>query len=320
MESDALPRTTPSETSVKRRPSGITVTRRGPPTPSAKPGDACLIVLYPEGQDLGRRIDLRSAALELGRAAAADLRLDDEHASRRHARLERRNECWGIVDLDSKNGTFVNGERVSDTLLTDGDLVVVGATILKFLTGASVELAYHKELYRLTVVDAHTRAYNKRYFDEQLARAAALAARGGRPLSLAVLDLDRFKAVNDTYGHGCGDLVLREMVGRVLRRIRGSDLLARIGGEEFALLLPDTEHTQALLVAERVRLAIGESPFVFEGEAIIVTVSIGVAATTTGESGEALLKRADEHLYRAKRTGRDRVVGEGDPTDEERGG
>jgi diguanylate cyclase (GGDEF)-like protein len=270
---------------------------------------ACLILIYPPEGELGRRIDLQLPSMTIGRQAGADLQLDDDHASRLHVRLERREEGWAAVDLDSKNGTFVNGERVSDQQLGDGDLLVIGSTIFKFLTGASIELAYHKELYRLTVVDAQTRAYNKRYFQEQLARAVALSQRTGRPLSLVLFDVDHFKRINDTHGHPTGDEVLRELVGRALRQLRGTDLLARYGGEEFGLLLPETPARGAMDVGERLVRAVGQAPFVVKGNAIRVTISVGVASMTEGMADQDLIKLADDNMYRAKREGRNRVVG-----------
>jgi two-component system, cell cycle response regulator len=269
---------------------------------------ACLILIFPPEAELGRRIDLQPPSLTLGRQSDAGLRLDDDHASRLHARLEWRDSRWVVVDLDSKNGTFVNGERVSDQLLGDGDLLVVGSTIFKFLTGANVELAYHKELYRLTVVDTQTRAYNKRYFQEQLSKAVAQTARTGRPLSLVLFDVDHFKRINDTHGHPTGDEVLRELVGRAMRQIRGTDLLARYGGEEFALLLPDTAVDGAVGVAERLVSAVEKTPFVVKGRAIRVTISVGVAASEVGMEEQDLVKLADDNMYRAKREGRNRVI------------
>src|SRR5438445_3221358 len=136
----------------------VTVERRGPPLAAGDAREACLVLLYPPGMGLGQRFDLEDEVL-VGRSPQAHLRLDRDFVSRRHARFERRGRRWRVVDEGSKNGTYVNGVRVDEARLADGDLVVIGDVILKFLTGSSLELSYHEELYRLTGVDDLTHAY-----------------------------------------------------------------------------------------------------------------------------------------------------------------
>jgi diguanylate cyclase (GGDEF)-like protein len=159
-------------------------------------------------------------------------------------------------------------------------------------------------LERLASVDGLTGCLNHRGFHERLEAEAARAGRGGLPLSLLVLDLDHFKAINDTFGHPVGDEVLSD-VGRTLRGlVRRSDVVGRLGGEEFAVLLPDTDAEAAHRFGERVREAVRD-----RGEGVPVTVSIGVA-TLDGSAGrtEQLRHDADQALYAAKHAGRDRVV------------
>jgi two-component system cell cycle response regulator len=130
-----------------------------------------------------------------------------------------------------------------------------------------------------------------------------------RPLSLMITDLDRFKSVNDTYGHDGGDEVLREFARRLRKNVRGIDLACRFGGEEFVVVMPDTEAAIAEKVAERVRAEIAELPFIINGENVSVTVSVGVSSLKRGADSVAeLLKRADVALYEAKSGGRNRVV------------
>ena len=133
----------------------------------------------------------------------------------------------------------------------------------------------------------------------------------GKPLSVLLLDIDYFKAVNDSYGHDAGDLVLREFASRVRRNIRGIDLACRLGGEEFVVVMPDTDLAKAYLVGERLRQCIAAAPF-YAGERIgtlEVTASVGVAALEfADDTPELILKRADQALYCAKRDGRNRVV------------
>ena len=162
----------------------------------------------------------------------------------------------------------------------------------------------------LAVTDELTGLYNRRYFDRHLAVMLHKAQNQDRDMALMILDIDHFKAVNDTYGHDVGDAVLREFAGRLRRNIRGVDLACRFGGEEFVVLMPDTDFRQAELVAERVRQSIAERAFeVNAGRPLSVTVSAGAALNeSAADTPETLIKRADVALYRAKREGRNRVV------------
>jgi two-component system cell cycle response regulator len=162
----------------------------------------------------------------------------------------------------------------------------------------------------LAVTDDMTGLYNRRYFDRHLTVMLSKAQSQDRDMALMILDIDFFKAVNDGYGHDIGDAVLREFAARLKRNIRGVDLACRFGGEEFVVLMPDTDMIQAEAVAERVRHAIAERVFeVGAGRPLTVTVSAGVTLNeSAADTPESLIKRADVALYRAKREGRNRVV------------
>ncbi|KKC38870.1 response regulator PleD [Devosia epidermidihirudinis] len=162
----------------------------------------------------------------------------------------------------------------------------------------------------LAVTDDMTGLYNRRYFERHLTVMLGKAQSQDRDMALMILDIDHFKAVNDTYGHDVGDAVLKEFSARMKRNIRGVDLACRFGGEEFVVMMPDTDVQQADVVAERVRQAISERGFdVGVGRPLSVTVSVGVALYEGGtDTPESLIKRADVALYRAKHEGRNRVV------------
>lgn len=162
----------------------------------------------------------------------------------------------------------------------------------------------------LAVTDALTGLYNRRYFERHLGVMLTKAHEQQRDLALMILDIDHFKAVNDNHGHDIGDAVLREFSARLKRNIRGVDLACRLGGEEFVVLMPDTDFSHSEMVAERVRQAIAERPFdVGAARPLSVTVSIGVSRMEAPtDMPETLLKRADVALYRAKREGRNRVI------------
>ena len=164
----------------------------------------------------------------------------------------------------------------------------------------------------MAVTDPLTGLYNRHYLDGHLSTLVPAATRSGKPLGLFIVDIDYFKSVNDTHGHSGGDEVLREFGKRLMNNVRGVDLACRLGGEEFVVVMPDTDMSFAYSIAERLRQKIAETPFVLSnGESIDVTISIGVAVTdSSGDSVERLFDRADQALYRAKRDGRNRVVAE----------
>jgi two-component system cell cycle response regulator len=163
----------------------------------------------------------------------------------------------------------------------------------------------------LAVTDALTGLYNRRYMESHVGTLVDRSAARGKSLSVLLLDIDYFKSINDTYGHDAGDDVLRDFSDRLRACIRGIDLACRYGGEEFVVVMPDTDIGVATMVAERIRRRVAGDMFPIQrGEKQIeVTISIGIAARSTPEDTAAMiLKRADEALYRAKRDGRNRVV------------
>ena len=163
----------------------------------------------------------------------------------------------------------------------------------------------------LALTDDLTGLYNRRYVFAHLSELIVRHAEGGSQTAVMIFDIDHFKRVNDRYGHPAGDDVLRELAVRAQRNVRSVDLVGRLGGEEFIVVMPETNLSGAAVVADRLRLAVCEEQFNLpaNGELVPVTISIGVAITATGEDTlEGLLKRADEALYAAKNGGRNRVV------------
>jgi diguanylate cyclase (GGDEF)-like protein len=199
---------------------------------------------------------------------------------------------------------------IDEYVLRDGDFIKVGRCIFKFLSGTNIENAYHEEIYRLTTVDGLTQVFNRRYFVETLEREIGRALRYRRDLSLIMFDIDRFKGVNDSFGHLAGDHVLKHLASVIKTRIRREDVLARYGGEEFAIVLPEIDGYNAMQFAEKIRKLVEVAEFKFEDAIIPVTVSIGVASLR-GEIEDALefIKQADTNLFAAKEGGRNRVVG-----------
>jgi two-component system cell cycle response regulator len=163
----------------------------------------------------------------------------------------------------------------------------------------------------MAVTDGLTGLHNRRYLDSHLQTLFERAVGRKRPLSVVMTDLDRFKLINDTYGHDAGDLVLREFARRLRKNVRGIDLACRFGGEEFIVVMPDTEAHIAEMVAERIRAGVEQTPFGIGDHVapINITVSIGVSSLRRGlDTPGDLMKRADMALYEAKTSGRNRVV------------
>jgi two-component system, cell cycle response regulator len=163
----------------------------------------------------------------------------------------------------------------------------------------------------MAITDSLTGLFNRRYMETHLATLVEQAAQRGKPIAVLVLDIDYFKAVNDSHGHDAGDDVLREFSLRIRKAIRNIDLACRLGGEEFVIVMPETDMAVATIVAERLRRRIASEPFAIQGGThnLDVTISIGIAALDgPDDNAAAILKRADTALYRAKRDGRNRVV------------
>ncbi len=274
------------------------------------PSNDCLVVIYTaEPGLLGKRFVLDKSPTRVGRGADSQIVLEGDSVSRRHAHLERRAGAWYVVDDGSTNGTYVNEEQIArEQLLVNGDRIKIGPSILKFLSGADAEAKYHEEIYRMTIVDGLTQIHNKRALFEALEKELMRARRYERDLSLLMFDIDFFKRINDQYGHLAGDHVLRELARIVQERIRREEVFARYGGEEFVILLPETPLPGAAALAESLRARVANHSFVFQGERIPVTVSIGTALLGENDKVAAdLIQRADEKLYEAKRGGRNRV-------------
>jgi len=167
-----------------------------------------------------------------------------------------------------------------------------------------------REKHEQAVRDPLTGLHNRLAFDERMAQEFARWKRYQQPLVLLVVDIDRFKRINDTYGHKAGDKALKIIAERVLGEVRESDFLARYGGEEFVILMPETGLADGALVADKLRGNVAKSQFHYQGEAVTITVSIGVAAPREGDTPESLFQRADRALYLAKERGRNRAVSE----------
>jgi two-component system, cell cycle response regulator len=269
---------------------------------------AQLIVLA--GPNVGEMYEI-DANLVIGRGREADVRVQGDGISRKHAAIKLHSEQVVFEDLGSTNGSFVNGERVATRPLEEGDKIQIGTTvILKFTYHDELDEDFQRQMFESASRDALTQAYNKRFFMEQLSSEYAFAARHGSHLSLLMFDIDHFKLINDTHGHLAGDYVLSELARVLVPAIRTEDVFARYGGEEFVILTRTPGPTANEHLGERLRLSIETHPFIYERAQIRVTVSMGISYMPTSmiKTPEDLIACADKALYEAKHRGRNRVV------------
>jgi len=282
----------------------------------------------------------------IGRSPGCDAVIDDSFVSRRHASIELFGGSVLLSDLGSMNGTWYEGERIGKVELRSnssfriansnlsirtssenddrkkaeaGDTMLFEKELAALLEGSEdpelergldvLRRLYNKKkesLSQLASRDGLTGLYNRRHFDEKIAEEVSRAARYKRELSLLMADIDRFKAVNDRYGHQKGDDTLAAVAEILRTSLRGTDIVCRYGGEEIAVLLPETSEPNAARIAELCRSKIEAGTTKSLG--IDVTVSIGVSAFAEGDTPELLVKAADGALYKAKEGGRNRVV------------
>lgn len=268
-------------------------------------------IIFLSGPLLGKIHMIEEGKLVLGRDQGTNFVINDPAISRHHSIITRAGSKITIEDNDSTNGTYVNGTKIKKCIeLKDGDKIQLSSeTILKFAYQDNVENIFHKEQYKMATVDPLTGAFNKRYFDDRLREEFSYCLRNQIPCTLVMMDVDHFKLINDTYGHPAGDFVLTHIIELTRAVIRNEDILARIGGEEFTIILKGTTLEGALILAERLRKNIEENNFDFEGKTIHVTISMGLATLPNKDfkTHEAMLKMADDLLYRSKNSGRNRV-------------
>lgn len=264
------------------------------------------------GEALGRVFPLREGRYVLGRSAHCEIPLMDGEVSRQHAVVSVSPGPTGlevrVEDLKSTNGTRVNEVDLQGAMpLRPEDRIHLGGHVFKLVVLDGLEKAFHQTLLEQGSKDGLTGLSNRRAIMSELSSRFQVAHRYGRPLSVVLCDLDFFKKVNDTHGHPAGDAVLRVFAEITAQTFREPDLVGRIGGEEFLVLLPETDVEGAMVGAERLRKALEATPVDIGGTLLRVTCSLGVAARREDDPEPgALVGRADAALYKAKAAGRNR--------------
>jgi diguanylate cyclase (GGDEF)-like protein len=269
---------------------------------------ACLVVIA--GLAIGEKIALSKARTVIGRQADADIRFDDPLVSRHHAEIVAQPDGTAILrDLESRNGTFCNDKRITERALHEGDVIWVGRAVLKYLGPNSAESVYVSVMGDRERVDALTGLINRRTFLEYLKRLMLRCLSLQEPLSVILIGVDPFKLPNDSWSQPAGDYVVKELAAMFKKAVRPTDLVARYGGEELALILPHTTAVEAVAVAERIRTSVATRHLMFAGQRLSVTISLGVADLSTGMEGpDSLMESANRALADAKQQGRNRTA------------
>lgn len=275
----------------------------------AQRDQAYLIVIA--GPHSGKMFKLERNATIVGRSPSTELQLQDVGISRIHARLYRVASDFFVEDLQSANGTFVNGARVlTSQQLHDGDKIAIGSsTVVKFTFTDKLDEAYQKKMVDAALRDGLTQAYNKKYFSNHILSEFSYAKRHNTHLGLLMFDVDHFKLVNDNHGHLAGDYVLSNLARIAAHILRAEDTFARYGGEEFAVICRGITMYQTYQLGDRLRKTVENTRFEYDHKHIPITVSIGVASfpEIEVETPDELIGAADAALYQAKRSGRNRV-------------
>jgi diguanylate cyclase (GGDEF)-like protein len=290
---------------TKRRQDPHTTQRlRIPVGDLARPG-ARLVVIH--GESMGLCVELIDKPVTIGRAPGCEMQIDHRSVSRMHCTVWCEQGQFHVRDLGSTNKTLVNEHAVDKSELKDGDTIAVGEIVLKFLRRESLEDRYHQAMVEMATVDTLTQLPNRRVWREALERSV-VQAQNGTPLCLAFIDLDHFKRINDELGHLAGDEVLKAVATVIRQSLLSGFAAGRLGGEEFAVILPGLTLRQATDYAELLRRAVEALRVELPGGPRSITTSVGVVQWQPGMQTTAdFMRAADAELFRAKAEGRNRV-------------
>ena len=290
--------------------------RKLTPPESAAPGEQSILLTVIAGSeiDFGKHFVLEKKRTVVGREKVNDIALNDGKVSKVHCEISVIRSGKGVdqiflLDLDSTNGTLINGDAVVQAPLRGGDKVQVGDTILQLSFSDEIEREYHAKLFDFAARDALTGLYNKRFIINELENYCRIARRSSRAFSIIMIDIDDFKRINDRFGHLSGDEYLKQLAGLFQASLRDQDIAGRIGGEEFLVVLPETAIEGALQLAVRIRKHVEEFVVEHRDFKIQTTISAGVCQYESKiRDTREFLELADQALYEAKRAEKNKVM------------
>jgi two-component system cell cycle response regulator len=263
--------------------------------------------------DFGKTFIVDKKRISIGRTDDNYIVINDPMVSKHHCQMrivkDSHIEQIIVTDLNSTNGTHVNGELAEERILRSGDKIGIGSTVLRFSFNDEIEEEYHARLFTFATTDSLTGFYNRRYILTELENQSRIAKRNRRVFSIFLLDIDGFKEINDTFGHLVGDEIIKKIAFCIKRNLREQDFAGRFGGDEFMIILPETEIGGALILGDRVRSKIEDYAIPYQGREIRTTItgSIGQYGLHANNSTQ-LLQVADRALCQAKKQGKNRIV------------
>jgi diguanylate cyclase (GGDEF)-like protein len=274
-----------------------------------------LTIIQGSDIDFGKSYTFPSGPIRIGREKDNSVPIDDPKVSKEHCEIffETSSDHHYIVvrDIGSTNGCYVNGDLTQRQVLKSGDKVTIGDTVIRIDCNDDVEEGYRSKLFNIASTDALTGLYSRRYILNELEKQYKIAKRNNRLFSILVLDIDDFKYINDTHGHSAGDEFLKKIAFTINDSLREQDICGRIGGEEFLIVLPETDIEGGFILADRIRSRIEASEIEFQSFIIKATVSTGVCQFSPDEpppTSETLFQWADHALYIAKNSGKNKVI------------
>jgi len=272
-----------------------------------------LTIIQGSEVDFGKTYNLSQNSIRIGRNPKLNsITLNDRKISKVHCEIStiKTNSLEQIVikDMGSTNGTYVNGELIQQCILTSGDKITVGETVIRFNFNDRIEEEYHAKLFNFAAVDALTGLYNRRYILNELENQLKIVKRNKREFSIIMFDIDDFKRINDTYGHHAGDEYLKKIAFIINHSLREQDIPGRVGGEEFLIILPETSIEGADQLANRIREKVEQTGLAYKSNTIKSTISAGISRFEPGTDSQTLYQLADSALYRAKQAGKNKVI------------
>ena len=273
-----------------------------------------LVVISGNLLDIGRILPIVKKDLVIGRDQNVDFRLHDSQISRRHLKISElktyKNEpAFIVTDMQSTNGTLLNGKKIESGWCRLGETISLGESILLFRLETVSKFHTPSNPLRLISKDPLTGVFNRRAFDQIAKQEHQQAAMMERCYSLILIDIDNFKKINDSLGHPTGDIVLKKVAESMNEQVRSSDILARVGGEEFAVLLPSQTALGGFKLAERLRMAVMRLNLEKIKPGLKITISLGVSTGDPREDTfENVYAAADRALLKAKKEGRNQTV------------